>query len=63
MAFGWAYAFAPYTGYMIGFAKHIRLADASGLGGGLIVLYLQSVTEAASVNKTIHLTPDRRLHP
>ena len=48
---------------MIGSAKHIRPADAAGLGGGLIVLYLQSVTEAASVNKTIHLTPDRRLHP
>lgn len=48
---------------MIGFAKRIRPADTAGLGGGLIVLYLQSVTEAASVNKTIHLTPDRLLHP
>ena len=28
----------PYTGYMIGFAKHIRPADASGLGDGLILL-------------------------
>ena len=37
-AVGWAYAFAPYTGYMIGFAKHIRPADASGLGDGLILL-------------------------